>query len=146
MPIEAMREAVRQIALEAAQIIRDGNRSYAARISSLFVILIAASPFAAAASVAIIILAYNTRTQTYLFTQAIGEEREERRLIASHASRERNELEERMLLREEKNTAIITSTIKELTRSVDRNTEAVAGRTFIPKTTRKVEPEPKKGP
>lgn len=141
-----MREAVRQLALEAAEVVRDKNRGFYTRMSAMFVIVLAAQPFAAAALVAIAILTYNVNKQHEMCVKADEEAREERKEIAVTSARERAGLEERMALREEKNVARVTTLLVSLNHSVDRVTEAVQGKRFIPQPPATKKAEEKKSP
>lgn len=120
MPMEALRQAVSQLAHEAAAIIRDKHKSLFHRALAFMVVIFAASPFALATLIAIAALYFQMREQSRICVEEGIEDRKMRMAIEEKAATDRAALEERMALRGDKNTLIITSAIGELGKSFDR--------------------------
>lgn len=136
-----------QLAADAAQIVRDNQRNILHRTGALFILLFAASPFAAAALVAIAVLAYQIKEQGRMCMEDSHKSAEERMAIAERHEKQLNALEDRREMREDRHAERMQAALKELMRSVDRQTEMVSGKySSQPKGTQKSEDKAEKTP
>ncbi len=137
-----MREALRQIAYQASATARDETKSWWSRLAALLVMLACVNQWAAICAIILGVMAYNIKSQNERCMKSDAEAREERRQLHDAAEKGMMLLEERMTLREERNTLGIVNELKNVGRSVDRMYDAMSGKQFIPRTpAKKVEPK-----
>lgn len=135
-----MREAMLRLAAQAYGVIQDPETTWAKRVLAFVVILLCANPFAAASLIAVFVLGWQMQNQHTRFLEASNDARMERREIADRSAKDRVMLEDRIALREERQTLEIRQCLKEVVAASDRVVAAVSGKQFIPKSSAKKEP------